>query len=110
MATGKAVNLRVRPLQSVDLCYPVDGVISHQSPTLLGSRVEGLDVEVLYSRLSETAGAGCIFGVDHSRLEWNSAKIYRYLFNVGGEAVGPGVTHLSHLRNASEAPMWTVRC
>src|SRR5262245_57729233 len=106
MATppGKAVNLRVRPLQSVDLCYPVDGVISKQSPTLLGSQVEALDVEYLYSRLSETVDDGSIFGPkDPSRLVWDSFTIYNYLFNLGGKAVGSGVTHLSHLRNASEA-------
>lgn len=35
MATGKSVNLRVRPVTSVDLSFPVDGVISKQSQIML---------------------------------------------------------------------------
>jgi len=97
MATGKSVNLRVRPVNSVDLSFPVDGVISKQSQTMLGSRVEGLDVEVLYGMLGQIAEG------DSSRLQWDSKRILDYLFNVAGQAAGPGVTLLSRLRNASEA-------
>lgn len=97
MATGKSVNLRVRPVNSVDLAFPVDGVISRQLVTPLGSRVEGLDIEVLYGMLGQTAEG------QSSRLQWDSKRIFDYLFNVAGQAAGPGVTLLSHLRNASEA-------
>src|SRR5712675_488988 len=95
MATGKSVNLRVRPIFSVDLCYPVDGVISKQSPTLLGSQVKGLDVEALNLILGQTAAG------NDSQLLWGSERIFNYL--VAGQAAGPGNTLLSHLRNASEA-------
>jgi hypothetical protein len=96
--SGKSVNLRVRPVQSVDLCYPVNGVICNQSPVLLGSQVEGLDVEVLYGMLGETAAG------DDSRLLWDTERIFSYLLNVTAQAVGPfGNTLLSRLRNASEA-------
>lgn len=97
MATGKSVNLRVRPVVSTDLSFPVDGVISKQLPTMLGSRIEGLDVEVLYGMLGQTAEG------DASRLVWDSKRILSYLFNVAGEAVGAGVTLMSRLRNATEA-------
>lgn len=97
MATGKSVNLRVRPVNSVDLAFPVDGVISKQLGLPLGTRVEGLDVEVLYGVLGETVDG------DVSRLQWNAARIVEYLFNVAGQAAGPGVTLLSRLRNAPEA-------
>ena len=95
MATGKSVNLRVRPVNSVDLAFPVDGVISRQSQTLLGSRVSGLDVEVLYGMLGQTAQG------DSSRLEFDSERILNYLQNVNGQ--DPWVTLLSRLRGASEA-------
>ncbi|MEU4477849.1 HlyD family efflux transporter periplasmic adaptor subunit [Micromonospora sp. NPDC023966] len=97
MATGKSVNLRVRPVMSADLSFPVDGVISRQSPVMLGSRVEGLDVEVLYAMLGQTVEG------DSSRLLWDSKRIFSYLFNVAGQAAGHGVTLLSRLRSASEA-------
>lgn len=97
MATGKSVNLRVRPVNSVDLAFPVAGVISKQLPTPLGSRVQGLDIEVLYGMLGQTAQG------QSGRLEWDSKRILDYLFNVAGQAAGPGITHLSHLRNVSEA-------
>jgi hypothetical protein len=98
MATGKSINLRVRPINSVDLAFPVDGVISKQSETLLGSRVEGIDVEVLYAMLSQTAEG------QSSKLEWDSKRIFEYLFNVADQAAtGPGITLISRLRNAAEA-------
>ena len=95
MATGKSVNLRVRPVVSVDLSYPVEGVISYQmnmsTGTPLGKQVKGIRVENLNQLLPQTVKG------DDSRLIWNSEKINNYLFNVGGQAVGPGVTLLSHL-------------
>jgi hypothetical protein len=105
MATGKSVNLRVRPIVSVDLSYPLDGVISWQLDTPvggtvvtpLGKKVKGLNVGGLYLMLSQTVTG------DDSRLLWNSERIYKHLSNVGGQAAGPGVTLLSHLRNASES-------
>jgi biotin carboxyl carrier protein len=39
MVPGKAVNLRVRPVQSADLCFPCDGIISDQRSPLLGQSV-----------------------------------------------------------------------
>lgn len=73
MAIGKAVNLRVRPVQSVDLCYPVDGLIARQPTGLLGNRVRGLNIESLYLVLLETVEG------DDSRLVWTSDKIYDFL-------------------------------
>ncbi len=95
MATGKSVNLRVRPTVSVDLSFPSDGVISRQSQILLGSRVSGLDVEVLYGMLGQTTTG------DSSRLEFDSGRILNYLQNANGQE--PWVTLLSRLRSASEA-------
>lgn len=97
MATARSINLRVRPVSSTDLAYPVDGVVSMQSETLLGSRVRGLRVENLYAMLGEVADG------DGSRLEWDSKRIFDYLFNVAEEAARPGMTMLSRLRNVSEA-------
>jgi hypothetical protein len=100
MASGKSANLRVRPILSVDLSFPVDGIISYQmntpTGTPLGKQVKGIRAENLYVLLPQT-----VVG-DDSRLLWDSERIYNFLFNVGGKAVGPGVTLLAHLRNASE--------
>jgi hypothetical protein len=74
MATGKSVNLRVRPVVCTDLCYPVNGIISKQSDTLLGSKVEGFDVEDLYEKLGQTAADG-----NNSRLLWDSTEIFKHL-------------------------------
>ena len=54
MLIGKAVNLRVRPVRSVDLCYPVDGLIARQEATLLGSPAPGINIESLYLVLLQT--------------------------------------------------------
>lgn len=106
MATGKAVNLRVRPVTSVDLCYPVDGLISWQIPNLYGTHVRHVMLQTLYSMLSHTASQrppeeGELGG--DSRLVWGSDKIHGYLRNVAGQAAGPGTTMVSRLRNVSEA-------
>jgi hypothetical protein len=106
MGTGKAVNLRVRPVTSVDLCYPVDGLISWQIPNLYGTQVRHVMFGHLYSMLSHTASQrppeeGEVGG--DSRLVWGSDKIDSYLRNVAGQAAGPGTTLVSRLRNVSEA-------
>ncbi|RKT10555.1 HlyD family secretion protein [Paraburkholderia sp. RAU2J] len=62
---AKAINLRVRPLQSVDLCFPVDGILAgfwQEDPGssgatqndihLLGKKVKAFDLGNLYSQLS----------------------------------------------------------
>lgn len=68
MATGKAVNLRVRPVQSADLCYPVDGTILLQPDSLLGRTVQRFDLESFYVVLGDES-------VDPSRLLWGSRMI-----------------------------------
>jgi len=94
MSEGKAVNLRVRPFNSVDLCYPVSGIVCHQ-PDLLGQKVRRFRLQELYPNLSKTDG-------DASRLKWDSKQIYEHLFQ--GESPGTaGVSVLSHLRNVAEA-------
>ncbi|MBL8130053.1 MAG: HlyD family secretion protein [Chloroflexia bacterium] len=95
MATGKSVNLRVRPTVSVDLSFPTDGLISRQSQNLLGNRVSGFDVEVLYGILGQTIEG------DSSKLEFDSGRILNYLQNANGQE--PWVTLLSQLRSAPEA-------
>ena len=98
MASGKAINLRVRPGDSVDLCFPVDGVIGYQPSSLLGIRVDAVNTERLYGLLPETADD------DDSKLLWDSARITSYLKNEAGQASGrSGLTLLSRLRNVSEA-------
>jgi multidrug resistance efflux pump len=52
---ARAINLRVRPLQSVDLNFPVDGIVGAQSDIhLLGKPVKAFDLNKLYSVLSTT--------------------------------------------------------
>ena len=52
MTAAKAINLRVRPLQSVDLNFPVDGIVGAQSDIhLLGKPVKAFDLNKLYSVL-----------------------------------------------------------
>ncbi|MBY4948156.1 hypothetical protein K6V92_16185 [Cupriavidus respiraculi] len=88
MATGKAIDLRVRPVLSVDLCYPVDGVIGRQSATLIGQPVQGLDVgQSLYPFLGQTDPQ------DSGRLMFHSNALY-------GRVAG---SVLSSLRNEPQA-------
>lgn len=94
MNEGKAVNLRVRPFNSVDLCYPVSGIVCHQ-PDLLGQKVRRFRLQDFYPDLSETDG-------DASRLKWDSKQIYEHLF-LGETPGAPGISVLSHLRNVTEA-------
>mgnify|MGYP003576307835 CR=1 FL=1 len=94
MHEAKAVNLRVRPFKSVDLCYPVSGIICAQ-PDLLGQKVRRFPVHDFYTRLSETDGSA-------DRLKWGSRQIHEHFF-LGETPGAPGVSVLSHLRNVSEA-------
>lgn len=58
MAIAKPINLKVRPLQSVDLCFQVDGVIGGQPDVhLLGKTVTKFDLPALYASLGQTVGA-----------------------------------------------------
>lgn len=87
MATGKAVNVRVRPTQTVDLCYATEGLIGYMPDNLLGKSVGGLDVvKEIYPRLLETSrkwvnGPGGLQASvpDYSSLAWNSNRIYERL-------------------------------
>jgi hypothetical protein len=102
---GKSVNLRVRPVNSVDLAFPVDGVISFQPALMLGHRVQGIDIEILYFNMQITLIAG--EDPDRGRSKWDSESIFNYLLNPSPDNSGkPVVTLLrllSHLRNTSEA-------
>ena len=52
MAKAKAVNVCVRPIQSVDLCYPISGIIGYQPDNLLGSLVKGVNREAIFETLN----------------------------------------------------------
>lgn len=53
MAPAKAINLRVHPLQSVDLSFPVDGIVGAQPDIhLLGKTVKAFDLSAFYAQLS----------------------------------------------------------
>lgn len=52
MNIPKAINLRVRPLQSVDLSFPCDGIIGAQADIhLLGKAVKAFDLATAYGLL-----------------------------------------------------------
>src|SRR6202040_1755350 len=52
MTAGKAINLKVRPLQSVALCFQVDGVLGAQPDIhILGKSVTKYDLPTLYGNL-----------------------------------------------------------
>lgn len=52
MTNAKAINLRVRPLQSVDLSFPCDGIIGRQLDVhLLGKAVTAFDIDGFYAKL-----------------------------------------------------------
>lgn len=55
MATAKAINLSVRPIQSVDLCYPMNGIIEHQPEDLIGRAVQAYDRAQFYDKLAPNA-------------------------------------------------------
>jgi multidrug efflux pump subunit AcrA (membrane-fusion protein) len=49
---AKAINLRVRPLQSVDVSFPVDGIVANQTDIhLLGKPVAKFDLTTFYPLL-----------------------------------------------------------
>lgn len=72
MATGKAIDLIARPVQSVDLCFPVDGVVQHLASSLLGERVQAFDIDELFKDLGTTTR-------DDARLYFDSFHIYQTL-------------------------------
>jgi hypothetical protein len=72
MASAKAINLKVRPLQSVDLCFQVDGIVGAQSDIhLLGKSVTKFDLPGLYVSLGQPQGAG-----SPGRLKFDSQAIH----------------------------------
>jgi hypothetical protein len=58
MATAKAISLKVRPIQSVDLCFEVSGIIGEQNFNLakLGTRVQAFDLAGFYANLLASKG------------------------------------------------------
>ncbi|MDT5354918.1 MAG: hypothetical protein QOJ56_3450 [Mycobacterium sp.] len=79
MNSGKAVNLRVRPIQSVDLCYPTDGIIGYLPDTLLGQTVQGFDLlNDLYMHLSDLSQKiikGHVVGTSPDLLHYGSKNL-----------------------------------
>lgn len=72
MAAGKAINLKVRPLQSVDLCFQVDGVIGAQPDLhLLGKPVPKFDLPGLYASLGQPQSAA-----NPGRLKFDAQAIH----------------------------------
>src|SRR5262245_10220470 len=70
MAAGRAINLKVRPLQSVDLCFPTDGIIGDQPDLhLLGKSITKFDLPVFYGTLLQTVTG------KPARLKFDSAAI-----------------------------------
>jgi hypothetical protein len=61
MAMAKATNLSVRPVQSADLCYPVDGIIEYQPEDLLGRAVRAYDLRELHDKLEPRAAVPSAF-------------------------------------------------
>src|SRR5438045_431165 len=67
----KISNLKVRPLQSVDLCFEVDGIIGDQGPTaVLGSPVTKFVFSSFYSNLLVPQSMSA-----PARLKYDSDKI-----------------------------------
>ena len=54
MPAAKVHNLKVRPLQSVDLCFEVDGILGEQNAKMpmLGLPVIGFDFASFYAGLN----------------------------------------------------------
>jgi len=100
MATGKSVNLRVRPAKSADLSYPVDGVILSQVARL-GEQVEEFNVGRFYTMLGETFPGDANTPPDDSRLIWDSGRIDNHVAGVD-LTVPHDRMLLSNLRNAPE--------
>jgi hypothetical protein len=71
MGTAKAINLKVRPLQSVDLCFQVDGILGTQPDIhLLGKPVTKFDLPSLYQSLGDPQSASNL-----GRLKYDSQTI-----------------------------------
>jgi multidrug resistance efflux pump len=73
MAVAKVRDLRVRPLQSVDLCFEVDGVLGEQNASMpmLGLPVTPFDFAAFYAGLGVEKTAG-----DPGRLKFDSQTIH----------------------------------
>lgn len=84
MTVARAINLRVRPVQSADLCFPIDGIIGTQSHDLLGKSVAHFDLPKLYTEL----------GAPDVRVMMDNSSS-------GGKAPR-SITHLDRLRYDSE--------
>ncbi len=70
MPTGKAVNLKVRPLQAADMCFPADGIIEFLPGETLGRSVPAYSLPALYNRL------GAIADANLGRLRWDADAIF----------------------------------
>src|SRR5271166_162742 len=55
MATAKVSSLKVRPTQSVDLCFEVDGILGEQvmANAKLGASVSAFNLDALYTALGQ---------------------------------------------------------
>ena len=70
------VDLKVRPIQSADLCFEVDGILGEQNPALasLGTQITGFDLQAnLYAHLGDLQSIGS------GRLAYDSATIRKTL-------------------------------
>jgi biotin carboxyl carrier protein len=79
------VSLKVRPIQSVDLCFEVAGVIGEQNFALaqFGARLSGFDLPTFYNGLLASAGAAARPGL----LKFDSTAIHTAL--TSGASGGP---------------------
>jgi hypothetical protein len=73
MASAKVRDLKVRPIQSVDLCFEVSGVIGEQNTTLaaLGAPVTAFDLAAFYAGLGVEANTA-----DPGHLKYDSQHIH----------------------------------
>lgn len=72
MANAKMQSLRVLPLISANLCFPVDGIVGELNAAL-GQDVAPFDFGIFYAKLGSTV---TVPNVDPSALQYNSAAIH----------------------------------
>jgi multidrug resistance efflux pump len=88
MATAKAINLRVRPLQSVDLCFQVDGIVGDQSEIhLLGKQVAGFDLPSFYGTLGQPVSPANLARLKFDSQAIRNAVLPSVLFELRAEPV-----------------------
>ncbi|WP_431840004.1 HlyD family efflux transporter periplasmic adaptor subunit [Gordonia hongkongensis] len=77
MSITKAINLVVRPVKSVDLSFATDGIIDTMRDPILGTKVEGSNLDEIYAKLGDVLFSPQFIKSPLLK-NWNRPIFYKY--------------------------------